>query len=164
MIDMIYLAVYFWVISPALVASSFRMIISCSIFHVWKQTREIKEVFPWWRHQTETFSALLAICPGNSPVTGEFPAQRPVTQSVGVFFDLRLNKRLSKQPWGWWFETLSPHYDVTVIIFITSYSYMQCSHKCGRARTALVRFMRRALSPFVWYRQNISSLILRHID
>ena len=36
---------------------------------------------------------------------GEFPAQRPVTQSFDVFFDLRLNKRLSKQPWGWWFET-----------------------------------------------------------
>ena len=38
---------------------------------------------------------------------GEFPTQRPVTQSFDVFFDLRLNKRLSKQPWGWWFETLS---------------------------------------------------------
>ena len=60
----------------------------------------------WWRHQMETFSALLAICAGNPPVRGEFPAQRPVTQSYGVFFDLRLNKRLSKQPWGWWFETL----------------------------------------------------------
>ena len=29
----------------------------------------------WWRHQIETFSALLAICAGNSQVTGEFPAQ-----------------------------------------------------------------------------------------
>ena len=59
----------------------------------------------WWRHQMETFSALLAICAGNSPVTGEFPAQRPVTRSFDVFFDLRLNKRLSKQSWCWWFET-----------------------------------------------------------
>ena len=42
-----------------------------------------------------------------SPVTGEFPAQRPVTRSFGVFFDLRLNKRLSKQCWCWWFETPS---------------------------------------------------------
>ena len=33
----------------------------------------------WWRHQMETFSALLAICTGNSPVTGEFPTQKPVT-------------------------------------------------------------------------------------
>ena len=53
------------------------------------------------------FSTLLAICAGNSQVTGELPAQRPVTRSFGVFFDLRLNKRLSKQSWGWWFETLS---------------------------------------------------------
>ena len=36
---------------------------------------------------------------------GEFPAPRPVTRSFDVFFDLRLNKWLSKQPWGWWFET-----------------------------------------------------------
>ena len=50
----------------------------------------------------EIFSALLAICAGNSPVTGEFPAQRPVTQSFDVFFDLRRNKRLSKQ---WWDAT-----------------------------------------------------------
>ena len=38
---------------------------------------------------------------------GEFPTQWPVTRSFDVFFDLRLNKRLSKQPWGWWFETPS---------------------------------------------------------
>ena len=61
----------------------------------------------WWRHQVEAFSALLAICAGNSPVPGEFPTQRPVTRSFDVFFDLRLNKRLSKQSWCWWFETLS---------------------------------------------------------
>ena len=59
----------------------------------------------WWRHQMEIFSALLAICAGNSQVTGEFPAQRPVIGSFDVFFDLRLNKPLSKQSWGWWFET-----------------------------------------------------------
>ena len=45
----------------------------------------------------ETFSALLAICAENSPVPGEFPAQRPVTRSFDVFSELRLNKRLSKQ-------------------------------------------------------------------
>ena len=53
-------------------------------------------IIRWWRNETETFSALLAICAGNSPVTGEFPAQRPVTRSFNVFFDLHLNKRLSK--------------------------------------------------------------------
>ena len=61
----------------------------------------------WWRHQMETFSALLDLCAGNSPVTGEFPPQRPVMRSFDVFFDLRLNKRLSKQSWDWWFETPS---------------------------------------------------------
>ena len=55
----------------------------------------------------ETISALLAICVGKSPVAGDFPAQRPVTRSFDVFFDLRLNKRLSKQSWGWWSETQS---------------------------------------------------------
>ena len=62
---------------------------------------------PWWRHQMETVSALLAICAGNSPVPGEFPAQRPVTQGFDVFFGLRPDKQLSKQSWGWWFQTPS---------------------------------------------------------
>ena len=53
----------------------------------------------------ETFSALLALCVGNSPVTGKFPAQRPVTRSFDFIIDLRLNKRLNKQSWSWWFET-----------------------------------------------------------
>ena len=59
-------------------------------------------------HETSSsgnISALLAICAGNSPVNGEFPSQRPVTRSFDVFFDLRPNKRLSKQWWGWWYET-----------------------------------------------------------
>ena len=67
----------------------------------------ITNTMAWWRHQMETFSALLAICAGNSPVPGEFPAQRPVTRGVDVFFDLRPDKLLSKQSRGWWFETPS---------------------------------------------------------
>ena len=55
----------------------------------------------------EAFSALLALCAGNSPVSGELPAQRPVTRSFEVFFDLHLIKLLSKHARGWWFETLS---------------------------------------------------------
>ena len=58
-----------------------------------------------WRHQMATFSALLGLCEGNSPVTGELPSQRLVTRRFDVFFDLRLNKQSSKQSWGWWFET-----------------------------------------------------------
>ena len=65
----------------------------------------MKMTATWWRHQIETFSALLAICAGNSPVPGEFPAQRPVTRSFDVFFNLHPNKRLSKRWWGWLFET-----------------------------------------------------------
>ena len=58
----------------------------------------------WWHHQMETFSALLALCVGNSLVTGEFLSQRLVMWSFDVFFDLCLNIRLSKQSWGWGFE------------------------------------------------------------
>ena len=43
----------------------------------------------------ETFSALLTLGAENSPVTGEFPSHRPVTQSFDIFFDLRPNKRFS---------------------------------------------------------------------
>ena len=49
----------------------------------------------------ETFSALLANCAENSPVNGEFPTQRPVTRNFDVFFDLRLDKRSSKQSVIW---------------------------------------------------------------
>ena len=72
--------------------------------------------FAWWHHEMETFPALLALCVGNSPVTGQFsnspitsqfPSQRSVTRSFDVFFNLPLNKQLSKQWWGWWFETPS---------------------------------------------------------
>ena len=56
---------------------------------------------PWWRHQMETISAL------PTPLCAESPSQRPVRWSFDVFFDPRLNKRLSKQSWGWWFETPS---------------------------------------------------------
>ena len=72
------------------------------IYFVWNWTN--RRNISWWCHQMKTFSVLLAICAGNSSVTDEFLTQRPVTQSFDVFFDLRLNKWLSKQGWGWWFE------------------------------------------------------------
>ena len=70
---------------------------------------------PWWRHQMETFSALLAFCAENPPVPGEFSTQRPVTRSFDIYFDLRLNKRLSKQSWGWWLGRYRAHSDVIVM-------------------------------------------------
>ena len=73
-------------------------------------------------------SALLSICAGNSPVTDLFPAQRPVTRSFDVFFDLRLNKQLNKQWQGWWFETPSrplwrPCKETTIYVFDANYQY-----------------------------------------
>ena len=53
-----------------------------------------------WRHQMETFAALLALCGGNLPVTSEFPTQR------ALMFSLICT--LNKQLWGWWFEMPSP--------------------------------------------------------
>ena len=50
---------------------------------------------------------VLALCAGNSSVICEIFVQRPVMRSFDYFFDVRLNKRLSKQSWGWWFETPS---------------------------------------------------------
>ena len=63
----------------------------------------------------ETFSALLAICAGNSPVSGEFPAQRPVTQSFDVFFDVRVwvNTREAGH-----LRRYRIHYDVIVMVYI----------------------------------------------
>ena len=71
------------------------------------QATGTRSMLPWWRHQMETFSALLAFCAGKSPIPGQFSAQRPVTRSFDAFFDLHLNKQLSKQSRGWWFETPS---------------------------------------------------------
>ena len=69
----------------------------------------------WWRHQMEIVSALLAICAGNSPVTGEFRSQRPVTRSLDVFLDLCLNNcRVHNRDAGD-LRRHRAHYDVTVM-------------------------------------------------
>ena len=63
----------------------------------------------------EAFSALLATCAGNSPVAGEFPAQRPVTRSFDVFFDLcRINGYANNGKAGD-LRRHHVHYDVTVM-------------------------------------------------
>ena len=81
--------------------SSMSSVIFASVYgyDAWWRTIESLESFRlikviWWRHQMKTFSALLAICAGNSPVPGEFLAQRPVTRSFDVFFDLRWINRV----------------------------------------------------------------------
>ena len=74
---------------------------------------------------------------------GEFPTQRPVTRSFDIFFDLRLNKRLSKQPWGWWFETPSwslwrqCNDDTELFLF----DNRNLSWLCGTASFRLVPFL-----------------------
>ena len=72
---------------------------------IWDARRVTELNDSWWRHQMETFSALLALYERNSPVTGEFPSQRPVTRSFDVYFDLCLDKWLSKQSRRWGFKT-----------------------------------------------------------
>ena len=72
----------------------------------------------------ETFSAFLTICAGNSSVTGELPAQKPVRRSFDVFFDPRLNKRLSKQGEAGDLRRHRTYYDVNVMIL----AYIELSH------------------------------------
>ena len=78
------------------------------VIEVTTQLNRFWTVTPVWfrRHQMETLSASLALCAGNSTVTGELTSQMPVARGFDVFIDLRL-KRLSKQSWGWLFETPS---------------------------------------------------------
>ena len=63
----------------------------------------------------ETSSALLALCVGNSPVPVEFPSQRPVTWTFGVFFDLHLNKRWVNSREASDLRCHRAHYDVSVM-------------------------------------------------
>ena len=105
----------------------------------------IPRIGPWWRHQMETVSTLLAICAGNALVTGELPTPRPVPRCFDAFFDLRLNKRLSKQCWVWRFETpwgpLWRHHDAlrtTAPLWINITRYIQAQeinfHYISRSR------------------------------
>ena len=84
----------------------------------------------------EAFSALLVLCAGNSPVTGEFPSQRPVTRSFDVFFNLRLNKRLRKQSPVIWRNRA--YYAVTVMMY--KFDTCQGNH-FHLARTSGVNFL-----------------------
>ena len=93
---------------------------------------------PWRRHQTKTFSALLAFWTGNLPVTGEFPAQRPATRGFDVFFDLRLSQQLSKQWKRWWFETLPRSL------------WRHCNDLCGRSRYYRQEGTRYYITQFMW--------------
>ena len=79
-------------------------------------THAINHGLPWWRLPMETFFALLAICAGNSPVTGEFPAQRPVTRSFDDWFDLRLINGWVNNGETSDFRRHRAHFDVIVML------------------------------------------------
>ena len=49
-------------------------------------------ITPWWLHGTETLSALLALCEGNPPVTGDSTHKGPLMGSFDVSFDVSLTK------------------------------------------------------------------------
>ena len=98
----------------------------------WYLSHRLREVlYRWWQRgnvyivtswsvmmtlSNGNISTLWALCAGNSPVTGEFPPQRPVMRSFDVFVDLRLNKRLSKQSAGD-LRRRCAHYNVTILYF-----------------------------------------------
>ena len=71
-----------------------------------QHTIEIKQLYMMTSSNGNIFCVTCPLC-GEFTGHGEFPSQRPVTRIFDVFFDLRLNNPLSKQPWGWWFETPS---------------------------------------------------------
>ena len=89
---------------------------TCALVHwvnIFSKAKPISNpmlIFRWYHMMTSSngniFRATGPFC-GNLPVTGQFPSQRPVTRSFEMFFDMRLNKRLSEQSRRWWFETPS---------------------------------------------------------
>ena len=93
----------------------------------------------WWHHQMCRLSALPVLCAGNSLVTSEYPSQMPVTRSFDIFFDLRLNKRLNKQPRCRWFATPSRwlwrRYNVASIVAVDQHHVIGWNvrgDRCGK--------------------------------
>ena len=110
----------------------------CGGFNVCYQLRLYVLGISWWRHLMEAKSALLVLCAGNLPVTSGFLSQRPVRRSFDAFFELHLNKRLSKQSWGWWFETpmCSSWRNCNVTNIVTLFSTGQCRHNTVQFNTS----------------------------
>ena len=83
----------------------------------------------WWSHPMETFAALLAICVGNSPVPGEFPAQRPVTRNFDVFFDLRRSNAWVNSLEAGDLRRHRAHYDVSIMMVACPVTTSQSCYK-----------------------------------
>ena len=88
---------------PGLIVSDLNRCFTDSRFYsgVFNFAKNTGKESSWWRHQNGN---IFRVTDPLSPVTGEFPSQRPVTRSFDAFFDLRLNKRLKKHSRRWWFE------------------------------------------------------------
>ena len=86
------------------------------IMHTYHEVLAQLNRIPWWRHQMETLSALLALSEGNPPLTGGFPSQRPVTRS----FDVSLCCAWTNNCDAGVLRRHRAHHDVTVFFKITS--------------------------------------------
>ena len=88
----------------------------------------------WWRHRMGTYSALLALCVRNWPVTVEFPSQRPVTPNFGVFFDQRLNQQFGNKGDACDLRHHCAHYDVILMQWCldASRTNYKAMHQCSK--------------------------------
>ena len=86
--------------------------------YTWVLTLELPVPYSWWRHPIEIFSVSLAFGAGNSPVTGEFPAQRPVTRNSVSLICAWINGWVNNREAGD-LRHHRAHYDVTVMLVIT---------------------------------------------
>ena len=88
---------------------------------VWRMNSTMKGINwheTWWRHQMETFTALLAICAGNSPITGEFPTQRPATRSLDFSLIYAWTKGWVSNREAGGLGRYLVSYDVTVMMYL----------------------------------------------
>ena len=83
------------------------VLVSWSSFLIWNQLSlsYVHELAMMTSSNGNIFR-VTGLCAVHTPVTGEFPSQKPVTRIFDVFY-LRPNKRWSKESWGWWFGTPS---------------------------------------------------------
>ena len=101
----------------------------------------VRSLSSWWRHQIETFSALLAICAGNSPVDGEFPAQGQWSGASMIFLICSwMDSWVNNVELGN-LRRHRAHYDIRVMIPVQIHSrclyqlvilqkLMPCKHDC----------------------------------
>ena len=112
-------------------------------------TGSCRYIFTWWRHQMETFSALLALCAENSPVTGEFPSQMPMTRIVDVSFICALNRRLSiNKRKARDLRRHHAHYHVIVMRRCTSVASLKSNAiDCGREENVVLGSLTDSVTP-----------------